>query len=73
MNGKFTLEIKLGNDAMMTPGAVARTLENVAGILWRTRAPEAGKAEDGAIVDDNGNRVGSWELVAEPARKGGRS
>ena len=65
MNGIFKLSIELGNEAMMNPGAVARTLENVAGILRRTLSPLPGRVEDGAIVDGNGNRVGSWTLAAD--------
>jgi len=50
---KFTLEIKLGNDAMQDQCDVARALAKLAGELT---------GRSGTIRDDNGNRVGTWSI-----------
>lgn len=57
--GTFTLTIELGNDAMQTGADVARALREVA-----DRA-EWSLVGHMAIMDDNGNRVGSWFVSAE--------
>lgn len=55
---EFTLNIKLGNDAMQTPEDIAEALRKVANAL-----------DDGflstsnhGILDVNGNTVGEWKL-----------
>lgn len=50
---KFTLTIKLGNEAMKTPADVVRALER----LSRTIGTNI---ESGKVIDDNGNTVGNW-------------
>lgn len=50
---KFTLEIKLGNEAMQTGENVAEALAEV------QRRLENGH-ESGFVFDYNGNRVGEW-------------
>jgi hypothetical protein len=56
MQGKFTLSIELGNDAMRKRRDIARALRNVAARLTE------GAADDGKIRDENGNTVGEWHL-----------
>lgn len=70
MDGKFTLEIDMGNDAMRTRRDLARTLKDLAeklktrGIKPTWAAP--GKYTDsGGILDDNGNSVGQWLYTEE--------
>lgn len=64
----FTLTIKLGNDAMQTPDDIAHALEQVSTALvnnlpqYEAIAEHAGNAR-GPIWDDNGNRVGHWEVA----------
>lgn len=56
---RFKLEIKLGNAAMLDPNDVAAALTEVAESL---RDRGFGYLE-GAIRDENGNVVGSWEVT----------
>lgn len=58
MEGEFTIKIKLGNDAMHTRADVATAIEKV-------RQQVLGYAFDGPIRDENGNRVGVWELTID--------
>ncbi len=56
MKKYFELQILLGNDAMQTGEDVARALHEVASNLeWGFLG--------GMIYDDNGNRVGQWEVA----------
>lgn len=57
MNGKFTLTIELGNDAMRTRKAVARTLADIVADRILTT-----KDKEGRIRDTNGNTVGHWKF-----------
>jgi hypothetical protein len=59
MNGKFTVTIELGNDAMRTRKTVARTLGLVADNIAQTRE------KSGRIRDTNGNTVGEWKFEEE--------
>jgi hypothetical protein len=65
---RFTLEIQLGNDAMQTTRDLQRALQDLArdfrnDNLWDTNAPLTRElADDGRIYDENGNRVGRWEI-----------
>jgi hypothetical protein len=52
---EFSLEIRLGNEAMQSVDDVARMLEKIAGLLRRGRV-------DGKIMDLNGNSVGHYGL-----------
>lgn len=52
----FTLEIQLGNDAMQTNEDVAEALRSIAEKL------EFEEKESGAIMDENGNSVGRFEV-----------
>lgn len=61
---KFILEIELGNDAMLTLGDLAAALRCVA--LKLDDIDDGLPVEEdeiGGIMDDNGNRVGKWEVV----------
>ena len=51
----FTLEIKLGNDAMADTWDVSNALQDVA------RSIDTGSTS-GTIRDINGNRVGTWSF-----------
>ena len=59
---RFTLEIELDNEAMLTSGDLARALKRVARIH-----EDAGDREHdvtgGTIRDDNGNTVGKWQVL----------
>lgn len=60
----FRVEIELGNDAMCNGEHVAVVLVKIAKFL------NTGELEEGQrwrIDDDNGNRVGHWEVVEEEA------
>lgn len=59
MNGKFILEIDLGNDMMRTRLHVGSKLKEVVGDVLTK-----GKTE-GKIRDANGNTVGKWEFQKE--------
>lgn len=59
---QFTLTVKLGNEAMKTRDDVAKALRHAADAL------QAGLADEGAIRDDNGNRVGGWSFEDDPRR-----
>jgi hypothetical protein len=56
---KFTLTIKLGNEAMQTRQDIAGALEDLADHF---RAFEDSKRVRGIIRDANGNSFGSWEI-----------
>lgn len=56
---KFILKIELGNDAMQNQADVAHALMTVA-----TKIRKTGSIE-GAIFDDNGNKVGTYQVVYE--------
>jgi hypothetical protein len=58
---EFTLKIQLGNDAMQTPGDVAKTLRDLADKLDTRRGATAEHAS-GNVRDENGNTVGHWEF-----------
>lgn len=52
---KFALVIELGNDAMRRSKDIAKALREVATTLDNEMT-----RKEGAIIDDNGNRVGDW-------------
>ncbi len=58
---EFTLTITLGNSEMETPMHVAKALREVAKKLERDYNALS-CANDGKIMDVNGNSVGSWEV-----------
>lgn len=58
---KFVLEIKLGNDAMLTSRDVAQALFKVAARIERS-APPTAESEAHKILDENGQGVGSWRF-----------
>ena len=58
MNGKFTLSITLGNEAMETADDIATALEMVAGRLHDC-------CTAGSIYDTNGNKVGQFKASYE--------
>ena len=57
---KFTLEIDLGNEAMITPMDVAKALWLVANLLQVPDEFNKYDVEGHPIRDTNGNRVGAW-------------
>ncbi|MEK6794089.1 MAG: hypothetical protein AABZ39_04890 [Spirochaetota bacterium] len=58
MNGKFTLEINLGNAAMSNRWDIAEAVEKVAPKLRRGDI-------SGKIMDENGNSVGKFMIEAD--------
>ena len=64
---KFKLEIELGNDAMRTARHVNAALRKVAAsILCHEDDDEEGlegKVISGVILDENGRKVGRWEVT----------
>jgi hypothetical protein len=54
----LTLKIEIGNDAMTDHADIAAALERVARRVYN--GVEAGK-----IIDDNGNKVGSFQVEEE--------
>jgi len=54
---RFTLDIDLGNEAMKSPEDIALALEQVAQHICD--GPQTGSP----ILDDNGSRVGYWEII----------
>lgn len=66
MSLKFKLEIELGNDAMQDQHDVAKALRGVADRLNRFISTNwSPYSASGKIHDENGNSVGSWEVVQE--------
>lgn len=61
---KFKLEIELGNDAMCTSRDVANALLEVARKLGSAETHLRLEAS-ARIKDDNGNKVGEWEVTSE--------
>jgi hypothetical protein len=58
---KFTLKIRLGNDAMQSRRDIEYALRGLGQNLpYISDPPEAG--DDGTIHDANGNRVGEWTV-----------
>ncbi|UOE45949.1 hypothetical protein [Agromyces larvae] len=65
---EFRLTIKLGNAAMLTPADIAEQLERVAadlqnGIAAGDAYAPADLAGPFGIYNQNGNRVGAWEVT----------
>ena len=59
---KFTLEIRIGNEAMQTPQDVQ---EAIARCAWPTLDADDLVVDHGNITDRNGNTVGSFAVVAD--------
>lgn len=62
MHNRFTLEIRLGNDAMQTPSDVARALSDISHQLEAESSWDDAEAIKKRLTDINGNTVGWWEL-----------
>jgi hypothetical protein len=61
---KFVLTIQLGNEAMQTGDDVGRALREVSGgVDHLPTFTESAIGFGKRIMDDNGNHVGSWEVV----------
>lgn len=61
----FTLTITTGNAAFDDTGAeLARILRKLADRL-ETEVTNRGHADEGGLMDFNGNTVGSWSLTAD--------
>jgi hypothetical protein len=60
---KFTLEIELGNDAMLTRNDIEDALRRLGqNCKYMSDPPEEGN--EGDIMDYNGNTVGHWYVTA---------
>lgn len=59
---EFTLEIEMGNDAMRSPGDVARALREAADEIENLVNHRNVYGESGTFRDDNGNTIGRWEF-----------
>jgi hypothetical protein len=55
----FKLEIDLGNDAMKSAADVSRALKELS---YKLEGYEDSKDFSGVIMDDNGNKVGRYEV-----------
>ena len=62
---KFTLEIELGNGAIITDHDVRQALHETAYKMRISSPPEDG--DNGIICDENGTPVGKWEVIDAPA------
>jgi hypothetical protein len=64
---KFTLTIEMGNDAMRTARHLNEALRKVAtSVLAYEEDDEegfAGKVVSSIVRDENGNKVGRWEIA----------
>jgi len=58
------IKIKTGNDAMLSWGDMARSLNDLASEMMGRDGEELSE-DDGIISDLNGQRVGRWDLVEE--------
>ncbi len=63
MAGKFTVEIELGDGVLSTPQELAEALRELATRIEDIDIDET--QEDGVILDDDGNEVGTWEYENE--------
>lgn len=63
MSAKVVIEIELGNEAMITGADVGAKLDQLADLFsaWPTVYSTIGAGR--AILDRNGNTVGSWKVV----------
>ena len=64
---KFVLEIKLGNDAMKTARHLNDAVRRVATAILSYEEDDEegfhGKVISSVVRDENGNKVGRWEIV----------
>ena len=56
----FTLNLRLGNDAMQTPEDIAEALRRAAGWLEDYGHDNVENGGSQTLIDQNGNHVGSW-------------
>lgn len=66
----FKLKIELGNDAMRTSRDLARALREMGERVMAAIPGAVNRADWGRIRDENGNSVGTWQVVADPPREG---
>jgi hypothetical protein len=63
---RFSLDIRLGNDAMQTPADIARVLRELSSKIVHERVMGSTLAPatycDGRLLDVNGNVVAKWEV-----------
>lgn len=60
---RFVLTIDIGNEAMTTAGDIANALRKTSQLIREggySHTPAVG--DSGPILDDNGNRCGSWHV-----------
>jgi hypothetical protein len=57
---KFTLEIDLGNEAMLTYADIAQAVQRIFSDF--SRRQEDAEDDAGRIYDSNGNKVGHWSI-----------
>lgn len=65
---KFTLTIKMGNDAMNSARDLSAAVSKVAHSILRYEADVdedgfKGKVIVSNVLDENGNKVGRWEIT----------
>jgi hypothetical protein len=58
-SAQFLLAIKLGNDAMITPGDLAAALDRLS---HKVALLDGYVDEQGTVMDLNGNSVGTWTV-----------
>jgi hypothetical protein len=57
---KFTLEIEMGNEAMLSYADIASSVRRIFSAFARTHEEVEDNA--GRIYDANGNKVGHWSI-----------
>ncbi len=60
---KFTLEINLGNEAMLTGDDLAAAIINVARRNFLNNGDDVSCRDSGYVMNRNGNRVGEWKVA----------
>jgi hypothetical protein len=65
---KFKLEIKLGNDAMKSARHLSAKLSAISEYILSLEEDDrdddfAGRVISSIIRDENGNKVGTWEIL----------
>lgn len=63
---KLTIVIETGNDAMQTGEEVHAALVETSRRNFRNNGKEIASRDEGKIMDENGNKVGTWTLEGEP-------
>jgi hypothetical protein len=59
---RFTLEIEMGNEAMLTYADIAFAVRRIFPD-FANRSEEVDEDENGNLYDANGNKVGTWAVT----------